>query len=69
MSLSTTPSQKQISDVPRSSPDFSKSNLILMIGGQILLLVLALMIVYFGMPPLSFPANAMRNAITRMNQT
>jgi hypothetical protein len=45
--------------------DFSKSNLILMIGGQILLLVLALMVVYFGTPPMSFPANAVRNMISR----
>jgi hypothetical protein len=45
--------------------DFSKSNLILMIGGQILILVLALMVVFFGTAPLSFPANAMRNMLSR----
>ena len=47
--------------------DFSKSNLILMVGGQILLLVFLLMIVYFGTPPLSFPANAVRNMLSRNN--
>lgn len=40
--------------------DFSKSNLILMIGGQILLLSILLMVVFFGTPPLAFPANAVR---------
>ena len=45
--------------------DFSKSNLVLMIGGQILLLVLLLMIVFFGTEPLSFPANAVRNMVAK----
>lgn len=45
--------------------DFSKSNLILMVGGQILLLVLALMVVFSGTAPLSFPANAVRNLLER----
>jgi hypothetical protein len=45
--------------------DFSKSNLILMVGGQILLIVFSLMIVFFGTAPLSFPADAMRNMISR----
>jgi hypothetical protein len=45
--------------------DFSKSNFILMIGGQILLLVLTLMIVSFGTGPVSFPANAVRNMISK----
>jgi hypothetical protein len=43
--------------------DFSKSNLILMIGGQVLLIVLALMVVFFGTAPLKFPANAVRSMI------
>ncbi len=43
--------------------DFSKSNLILMVGGQILILVFLLMIVFFGTAPLSFPANAVRNML------
>lgn len=47
--------------------DFSKSNLILMVGGQILLLVLALMVVFFGTAPLYFPANAMRNMLSKVN--
>jgi hypothetical protein len=47
--------------------DFSKSNLILMVGGQILILVLALMVVFFGTAPLSFPANAMRNMLSKTN--
>jgi hypothetical protein len=45
--------------------DFSKSNLILMIGGQILLLVLALMVVFFGTPPTSFPAKSVKNMLNR----
>jgi hypothetical protein len=43
--------------------DFSKSNLILTIGGQILLIALALIVVFFGTAPLKFPANAVRNMI------
>ena len=45
--------------------DFSKSNLALMVGGQVLLIVFLLMIVFFGTAPLSFPANAVRNMISR----
>jgi len=47
--------------------DFSTSNLILMVGGQILLLVFLLIIVFFGTPPLSFPAKAVRNMLSRNN--
>lgn len=47
--------------------DFSKSNLILMVGGQILILVFGLMIVFFGTAPLSFPANTMRNILIKRN--
>ncbi len=47
--------------------DFSKSNLVLMVGGQILILVFLLMIVFFGTAPLSFPANAVRNMVSRNN--
>jgi len=47
--------------------DFSKSNLILMVGGQILLLAFLLMIVVFGTAPLSFPANAVKNMLSRNN--
>jgi hypothetical protein len=50
---------------PSSSQyDFSKSNLVLMIGGQVLLLALLLMVVMFGTAPLTFPANAVRNALS-----
>ena len=45
--------------------DFTKSNLVLMIGGQILILAILLMVVFFGTAPLSFPANAVRNMISR----
>jgi hypothetical protein len=45
--------------------DFSKSNLVLMVGGQILILVFLLMIVFFGTAPLSFPANAVRNMVSK----
>ena len=47
--------------------DFSKSNLVLMVGGQILFIVFLLMIVFFGTVPLSFPADAVRNMISRNN--
>jgi hypothetical protein len=45
--------------------DFSKSNLVLMIGGQVLMLALLLMIVMFGTAPLTFPAQAVRNALSK----
>jgi len=36
--------------------DFSKSNFILMIGGQIIFFILLILVVYFGMEPLkAFP--------------
>ena len=47
--------------------DFSRSNLVLMVGGQILFIVFLLMIVCFGTAPLSFPADAVRNMISRNN--
>jgi hypothetical protein len=50
---------------PLSQYDFSKSNLVLMIGGQVLLLALLLMIVMFGTAPLTFPAQAVRNALSK----
>jgi hypothetical protein len=49
--------------------DFSKSNLILMVGGQILLLVFLLIIVFFGTAPLSFPAAAVRNMVSSRNNS
>ena len=45
--------------------DFSTSNLILTVGGQILILVFLLMLVFFGTTPLSFPANAVREMIAK----
>ena len=45
--------------------DFTKSNLVLMIGGQILVLAILLMVVFFGTAPLSFPADAVRNMLSR----
>jgi hypothetical protein len=47
----------------QSAYDFSKSNMILTIGGQILLVVIALMVVFFGTAPLKFDANAVRNML------
>ncbi len=47
--------------------NFSKSNLILKVGGQILLLILMFMILFFGVEPITFPANQVRNMISRMN--
>jgi hypothetical protein len=44
--------------------DFSKSNLFLMVGGQIMLLVLVIMVVWFGVGPLQFAyADQMRNML------
>ena len=42
--------------------DFSKSDFILMIGGQIIFFILLILVVYFGMEPISkFPyANEVR---------
>ena len=49
--------------------DFTTSNFILMIGGQILLLVLVIMIVSFGKAPISFPAQAVRNMLSKQSKT
>jgi len=46
-----------------SQYDFSYSNLVLMIGGQILFLALLLLVLFFGLPPTSFPANAVRRMV------
>ena len=51
------------------SHDFSKSNFILMIGGQIILLVLVLMVVSFGTGPISFPAAAVKNMMSKLPKT
>ena len=48
-----------------SSYDFSKSDLLLMVGGQIMLLVLVIMVVWFGVGPLQFAyADQMRNMLS-----
>ena len=48
-----------------SSYDFSKSNLLLMVGGQIMLLVLVIMVVWFGVGPLQFAyVDQMRNMLS-----
>lgn len=46
--------------------DFTISNIVLMVGSQILLLAILLMIVYFGVPQTSFPANAVRRMVTKI---
>jgi len=51
------------------SHDFSKSNFILMVGGQILLLVLILMVVSFGTGSVSFPAAAVKNMMSKLPKT
>ena len=45
--------------------NFSNSNLVLMVGGQILFLLLLLSVILFGTPPTSFPADKVRNMIAR----
>jgi hypothetical protein len=47
--------------------DFTMSNLVLMIGGQVLILVLLLMVVLFGTAPLSFPSAAVKNMLSKSN--
>ncbi len=48
-----------------SSYDFSKSDLLLMVGGQIMLLILVIMVVWFGVGPLQFAyADQMRNMLS-----
>jgi hypothetical protein len=51
------------------SYNFEKYNFILMIGGKILLLVLVLMVAFFGSAPLTFPAQAVRNMISKQTKT
>lgn len=45
--------------------DFTKSNFILMIGGQILFIVIGLMIIFFGSPPISFNHDAVTEMIKK----
>lgn len=45
--------------------DFSKSDLLLMVGGQIMLLALVIMVIWFGVGPLQFAyADQMRNMLS-----
>lgn len=44
----------------KSDFDYSRSDLILRIGGQILLIVVAALILFFGNGPVSFPADQVR---------
>ena len=47
--------------------DFSKSDMIVMIGGQLLFVILLLMVLYFGVPPSSFPYAAnVKAAVTSL---
>lgn len=41
--------------------EYTTSNLILMIGGQLLALILIILVTLFGVEPLSFPANQVKN--------
>ena len=45
---------------PTPDFDYSQSNLILMIGGQILIIVLAILILISGNRPITFPADIVR---------
>jgi hypothetical protein len=47
--------------------DFSTSNLILMVGGQILILVILLMIVLFGVPNITSPIKMAKKALASSN--
>ena len=50
-----------------SSPiyDFTKSDLLMMVGGQLALLFLIILVVYFGVAPIQFAyADQMRNMLS-----
>lgn len=68
-------SDKKKSSKRKSGYNFQYSDMILSIGGKILLVILLLMLFLFGTAPLSFPANAVRkmfnsasNAINSANK-
>jgi hypothetical protein len=47
--------------------DYSYSDMILMIGGQLLFVILMIMVLYFGVPPTSFPyAENVKKAVTTL---
>ncbi len=49
----------------KSSYNFQYSDMVLSIGGKILFVILLVMIILFGTPPLSFPANAVRSMLSK----
>lgn len=50
--------------------DFSKSNLALMVGGQLVMIVIAIMVVLFGVRPIQFEyAEQMRNMLSTTSTT
>jgi len=49
-----------------STYNYSKSDLLLMVGGQIVFLIIAIMVLLFGVSPLQFKyADDMRNMISK----
>jgi hypothetical protein len=51
--------------VPLVEYDFSKSDLLLMVGGQIMLLAVVIMVVWFGVGPIQFAyVDQMRNMLS-----
>ncbi len=53
--ISTSPPQKDASPY-----DFQMSNIVLRVGGQILRIVIIMLILYIGGPPVSFPADTIK---------
>ena len=49
--------------------DFSRSNLIMMTGSQLLLVFIIIIVVYFGVDPSTFPAEAMRQLLESQKST
>lgn len=49
--------------------DFSRSNLIMMTGSQLLLVFIIIIVVYFGVDPSTFPADAMRKLLESQAST
>jgi flagellar biogenesis protein FliO len=48
----------------RSTYDFSKSDLLMMVGGQIAILLIVIMVVWFGVRPIQFEyADQIRNMV------
>ncbi len=50
---------------PSLNYDFTASNMILMIGGQILLILVGLFILFFGSSVTTFPANSVRKMLNQ----